>query len=361
MHAYTSDNHAMAELASLFGAPFRQEKRLLRLSFPHADAPGITDSWGRTLPVQLVVERLDALESLSRPFEYTVLLLADSAHLTLEDLLGRLLAVSLVRPDGTLRWFTGHVCEFALEGSDAGIARYRAILRPWLWYFTLQQSNRLFLGKNVRQITEAVLQEHRAIARWQTRVRGDDPTLTMSVQGAGQGESSANYLTRLWEARGWAYRWEHDEAGHCLVLMDDTASQCPATDGQYSHAREDRGFFIRFQAQGGGHFVNVASVAAHQVWPTTAVYSATKYAVWAITEGIRQEHPDIRATIISPGVVESELADTITDPTTAAAIQEARKVALKADVIAQAIRYAIEQPPEVGVGEIVVRPMGGAF
>jgi NADP-dependent 3-hydroxy acid dehydrogenase YdfG len=105
----------------------------------------------------------------------------------------------------------------------------------------------------------------------------------------------------------------------------------------------------------------VASVAAHQVYPTCAVYSATKYAVWAITDGIRQEHPDIRATIISPGVVESELASTITDPTTAAAIHEARAVALKADVIARAIRYAIEQPAEVGVNEIIVRPMGGAF
>lgn len=117
----------------------------------------------------------------------------------------------------------------------------------------------------------------------------------------------------------------------------------------------------RFLAQGGGHVVNIASVGAHQVWPTTAVYSATKYAVWAITEGLRQEHPDIRATIISPGVVESELADTITDPTTAAAIQAARTVALKADVIAGAILYAIEQPAEVGVNEIIVRPMGGAF
>lgn len=117
----------------------------------------------------------------------------------------------------------------------------------------------------------------------------------------------------------------------------------------------------RFLAQGGGHVVNIASVAAHQVWPTTAVYSATKYAVWAITEGLRQEHPDIRATIISPGVVESELADTITDPATAAAIQHARVVALKADVIARAIRYAIEQPADVGVNEIIVRPMGGAF
>jgi NADP-dependent 3-hydroxy acid dehydrogenase YdfG len=117
----------------------------------------------------------------------------------------------------------------------------------------------------------------------------------------------------------------------------------------------------RFQAQGGGHFVNVASVAAHQVFPTSAVYSATKYAVWAITDGIRQEHRDIRATIVSPGVVESELADTITDPSTAAAIREARTVALKPEVIARAIRFAIEQPPEVGVNEVIVRPMGGAF
>jgi NADP-dependent 3-hydroxy acid dehydrogenase YdfG len=117
----------------------------------------------------------------------------------------------------------------------------------------------------------------------------------------------------------------------------------------------------RFQAQGGGHFVNVASVAAHQVWPTTAVYSATKYAVWAITEGLRQEHPDVRTTIVSPGVVESELADTITDPTTAASIREARTVALKPEVIGRAIRYAIEQPADVGVNEMIVRPMGGAF
>lgn len=117
----------------------------------------------------------------------------------------------------------------------------------------------------------------------------------------------------------------------------------------------------RFQARDGGHVINVASVAAHGVWPTTAVYSATKAAVWNITEGLRQEHPEIRATIISPGVVESELAATITDPDTAAYIHQARQVALKPEVIAQAIRYAIEQPAEVAVNEMIVRPMGGAF
>ncbi|MDO9338352.1 MAG: SDR family oxidoreductase [Caulobacter sp.] len=117
----------------------------------------------------------------------------------------------------------------------------------------------------------------------------------------------------------------------------------------------------RFQAQGAGHVVNVASVAAHGVWPTTAVYSATKAAVWNITEGLRQEHPEIRTTVISPGVVESELAATITHPDTAAYIEQARRVALKPEVIAQAIRYAIEQPAEVAVNEVIVRPVGGAF
>ena len=116
-----------------------------------------------------------------------------------------------------------------------------------------------------------------------------------------------------------------------------------------------------FQARGTGHVVNVASVAAYGVWPTTAVYSATKAAVWNITEGLRQEHPEIRTTIISPGVVESELAATITDPATAAYIHEARKVALKPDAIASAIRYAIVQPADVAVSEMIVRPMGGAF
>jgi len=112
-----------------------------------------------------------------------------------------------------------------------------------------------------------------------------------------------------------------------------------------------------FQAQGAGHVVNVASIAAHRVVPTAAVYCATKYAVWAITDGIRQEHRDIRATVISPGPTESELADTITDPATQEAIAKFRAAGMVgADAIARAIRFAVEQPSEVDVNEIVVRP-----
>ncbi|MGQ4274781.1 SDR family oxidoreductase [Terrihabitans sp. B22-R8] len=112
----------------------------------------------------------------------------------------------------------------------------------------------------------------------------------------------------------------------------------------------------RFIAQRSGHVVNVASVGAHLVLPTAAVYCGTKYAVWAITEGLRQEHDDIRSTIISPGVTATELGDDISDPAVAAALKEWRQKSLSPDAIARAIRYALEQPEGVDINEVIVRP-----
>ena len=112
----------------------------------------------------------------------------------------------------------------------------------------------------------------------------------------------------------------------------------------------------RFVAQQSGHVVNVASIAAHMVMPTAAVYCASKHAVWAITDGLRQEHDDIRATIVSPGVVATELGSDITDQNVAAALQEWRKKSLTPDAIARAIRFALEQPDGVDINEVVVRP-----
>jgi len=112
----------------------------------------------------------------------------------------------------------------------------------------------------------------------------------------------------------------------------------------------------RFVAQKNGHVVNVASVGAHIVLPTGAVYCATKYAVWAITEGLRQEHHEIRSTIISPGVTATELGGDITDPAVAAALKDWRQKSLTPDAIARAIRYALEQPDGVDINEVIVRP-----
>ncbi|MEU5049183.1 SDR family oxidoreductase [Streptomyces sp. NPDC021096] len=115
------------------------------------------------------------------------------------------------------------------------------------------------------------------------------------------------------------------------------------------------------RAQGGGHIVNIASVGAREVSPTAAVYCATKFAVRAISEGLRQESAgDVRVTLVSPGVTESELADGIADPAARAAMRAYRAVALPASAIADAVAYAISQPPYVDVNEIVVRPAASA-
>ncbi|MGW2028211.1 SDR family oxidoreductase [Streptomyces decoyicus] len=115
------------------------------------------------------------------------------------------------------------------------------------------------------------------------------------------------------------------------------------------------------RAQGGGHFVNIASVGAYEVSPTAAVYCATKFAVRAISEGLRQESAgDIRVTLVSPGVTESELADSISDPAAREAMKTYRAVALPAAAIAEAITYAVSQPSQVDVNEIVVRPTASA-
>lgn len=105
-----------------------------------------------------------------------------------------------------------------------------------------------------------------------------------------------------------------------------------------------------------GHIINIASIGALAVSPTAAVYCATKFAVRAISDGLRQENSQLRVTCVHPGVVESELADSITDPTAAEAMKSYRAVALQPDAIGRAVRYAIEQPDNVDVNEIVVRP-----
>ncbi len=115
------------------------------------------------------------------------------------------------------------------------------------------------------------------------------------------------------------------------------------------------------EAQGCGQFVNTASIGAHVVVPTGAVYCATKYAVWAISEGLRQESQNIRVTTICPGVVETELGSDITDPSAQGALRDYRKIALGPDAIARAILFAVSQPDGVDVNEVIVRPTASAF
>ena len=112
--------------------------------------------------------------------------------------------------------------------------------------------------------------------------------------------------------------------------------------------------------QKSGHIINLASVAGHVVFPGSAVYCGTKYAVRAITEGLRQEEAavgsNIRTTILSPGAVSTELTDHISDKDMKQDIDELYKNAIKPDAIARAINYAINEPEESSVNEFIIRP-----
>jgi len=132
--------------------------------------------------------------------------------------------------------------------------------------------------------------------------------------------------------------------------------------------------------QKSGHVINLSSIGGHKVFPGAAVYCATKYAVRAISEGLRlesngeirstiispgavategllrQSNGEIRSTIISPGAVATDLTSTITDGETTSWVNQQYSLANDADVIARAIAYAIEQPGDVDVNEIIIRP-----
>src|SRR5271165_5943862 len=113
------------------------------------------------------------------------------------------------------------------------------------------------------------------------------------------------------------------------------------------------------KAQKNGHIINVSSVAGHKVRPGSAVYAATKAAVRMLSEGLRQEVKpyDIRTTVISPGAVQSELPQSITEADVAKGIQDFYEAnAIPADSFARMVAFAISQPDEVDINEISFRP-----
>lgn len=192
----------------------KQETRLLRLSFPRGDGP----------TGELLINRIEGKEFLSKDFKFTLELLSDDDRIPLEDVLGKLLCVSLVLDDGTLRPFTGHVSQFKFVRTDGGMAFYEAVLVPWFAYTALRRSNRLFHRQSLWAQTQALLQDYGALAKWRWSVEAEQPELTMCTQWD---ESDHNYLSRRWEAAGWVYLYEHGEDGHTLHVVSNTRNLPP--------------------------------------------------------------------------------------------------------------------------------------
>ncbi|NHZ83394.1 type VI secretion system tip protein VgrG [Massilia sp. CCM 8695] len=219
-------SRALTVLRDLVGD--RQHNRLLRLSFPNQDAPS----------GQLLVNKLEAFESLSKPFEFRVELLSDNPDIPLKDMQGKMLCVQLVRRDGTLRYFTGIVFSFSLKTADGGVSYYEALLGPWYKYLAMRKDNYLFHYTTMYQQTASIFGDYGSLAEWDWRVSGATEVLTDCCQFD---ESDRNFLERRWVGNGIVYWFEHSENGHKLVLSDDTTSVEPI-DGDPS---------IRFQRHGG--------------------------------------------------------------------------------------------------------------
>ncbi|SRR5258706_4161925 len=115
--------------------------------------------------------------------------------------------------------------------------------------------------------------------------------------------------------------------------------------------------------QKSGHFINVSSVAGHKVRPPGTVYAATKHAVRALSEGLRQEVKpyNIRTTVISPGTVATELPNSITEPDIAEHVRKSYESAIPADSFARAVAFAMSQPEGIDINEILFRPTSQEF
>ena len=196
----------------------RQHNRILRLSFPHGDGP----------QAQLLVNKLDAVESLSRDFEFKIELLSDDPALALKDLQGKLFCVELVRADGTLRHFSGFCFEFRSVRSDGGITFYQAKLGPWLQYLHLRKDNYIFHGKTLHEQISSIFEDYGTLPDWDFRVSGDDVAMTDAFQYE---ESDHNYLHRRLESKGWLYWYEHTAQGHKLIVTDDSTQAAPIDGG----------------------------------------------------------------------------------------------------------------------------------
>ena len=200
---------AILAALSAFGSA-SQEQRLLRLHFPRDDGPA---------NAVLLVNSIKAREQVSRDFSIEADLLSDDAHLALKAVMGRMVTISMVRDDGSLRYFNGYVGQFRLLHADGGFAAYRMVLQPWLAFARLRQDNVSFHGQSVMQLTETTF-GHYEQRDWKTSLQGDDPQLTCANQ---HNETDYNHLHRRWEALGWHYWYEHRADGHTLWLADNSS------------------------------------------------------------------------------------------------------------------------------------------
>ncbi|HEY5800984.1 MAG TPA: type VI secretion system tip protein TssI/VgrG, partial [Burkholderiaceae bacterium] len=212
--------HKVANAVAVLAASEMQGDRLLRLEFPRQDGPAHT---------VMLANRLVAEEKLSGDFRFTVQVLSDDACIPLSAVMGKMVTISLVRDDGTLRYFNGYVFAFQLVSTDGGFAFYEMVLKPWLAFLHLKQDCATFQHLTVLEICDKTF-EHYLQRDFRHTVAEELPRLTLAVQ---YNESDHNHLHRRMEEAGLLYWYEHRYDGHTLWIAKDSRHAAPI-DGAFT-------------------------------------------------------------------------------------------------------------------------------
>ncbi len=165
----------------------------------------------------LLFQRMDAVDSVSGLFEYHLELVSEDPNIDLDAVLGKRMSVcSLLTHEERSRYFDGYVAQFCFLESRGRYASYRATLRPWLWFLTLQSGCRIFQNKTAPQIIETVFRDS-GFTDFETRLSGNYVSREYCVQYR---ETEFDFVSRLMEEEGIHYYFRHDDVKHMLVMTD---------------------------------------------------------------------------------------------------------------------------------------------
>jgi type VI secretion system secreted protein VgrG len=166
----------------------------------------------------LLITQLSAREQVSRLFEYDLQLISDAGNVNADKLLGLPVTVTFELPDDAgNRYFNGIVTEFSQVGYEERHHRYHATVRPWFWFLTRTSDCRIFQGKTVPDIYQAVV-KHYGFSDFKLKLSGTYTPRNYCVQYR---ETDFNFLSRLLEQEGIHYFFEHEDGKHIMVLADD--------------------------------------------------------------------------------------------------------------------------------------------
>lgn len=186
-----------------------QQNRILKITFPDNDVACAS---------QIAVNYLEANETFNHDFIFKAEIISENDRIPLDDLIGKMACIELMRHDGSSRFFNGYVFSFKFLKNDAGFSRYEMILRPWLAFLIYRNDCQVFQEMTLKQRSLQLFKNcHFSDVMWD--LRKEDPEITFSVQF---NETDYNYLQRQWEKAGWIYWYEHRANGHTLHIIDQT-------------------------------------------------------------------------------------------------------------------------------------------